>query len=124
MQKLTVERICVLDVACATCLKTREFLRHTRLATILHEDNALAVKAIAKKLKVAVEEFFTYVWLKTYLAEMSGSFEDVPPLAVVAQHLGISLEEMDVYLQNQSEIHDNELDYLDDLQEDAGLCGD
>jgi len=116
-----MERICLLDVAVSTCPEAREFLGQMRLTTIFHNDNADSILALAKKLNLPPKELSSYIWLKTYIDELAWSCDDVPSLEVVAQQFGVSLSDMEDYLQmSASRELEDEADFLEDIQEDAG----
>ena len=52
-------------------------------------------------------------------------WDDLPDLEAVAQQFGLSMAELDAYIGRQDDDHfAEEKDYLEDLQEDAGMTGD
>lgn len=142
MRTISMERLCVLDVACGGCPEVRGFLRQLSLATFFHEDNIEEGLAFAKFLKVPRGEFSSYAWIQTYVREAGEDFGEVPACEVVAKQFGISGEDFRSYLHSraqqlhnelvEAELHDTvmmrgdveeDFDFLDDLQEDGGRRG-
>ncbi len=142
MQAISMERVRELDVAHGQ--EIRDSLRQWPvLPMVLCKGNVSNLSVLAKRLGVSLQELCSYVWLQTYIVELRESFEDLPSLAVVAQQFGISSEEFENYISDESRLlqnifvdnptvrrsllsgnWDNEEDLLEDLQNDAGLQGD
>lgn len=124
MKALNIERVQQLDAECGA--KIRDSLHCIRRENVLHEDNRELFLAMAERFGVGIEELSSYVWLQMYIREMRESFDDLPSPRVVAQQFGIPLAELDAYICGRDDVTTAEehRDFLEDLQEDAGLQGD
>jgi len=124
MKALTMERVEQLDAAHGA--EIRDFVRNIRISTVLHEDNIEILLAMAERMGVSRDELSSYVWFQTYVRELRESYEELPSLQAVAQQFGLSLAELDTYINGWNDTMTAEecRDYLEDLQEDAGLMGD
>lgn len=142
---MTMDRIRDMDLAHGE--EVRLLRRHIKLSTFDHEDNAIALLAMAQKLGVSFDELCSYVWLQTYIMELGGSYDDLPSPEDVAKLFGIDIVELENYLRDRAELLcdesieedpffiDREIasrgftphewrSYLEDLQSDALLQGD
>lgn len=150
--QMTMERVRQMDSDCRE--EVRPFRQCVKLSNFEHEDNAIALLLMAQNLRVSFDELCSYVWLQTYIAELSESFDDIFSVEFVAQQFGIDVEEFQEYLdlraeqlqaedKFQQEIQSNKItdsefaelavkgftpvewsSYLDDLQDDAAATGD
>ena len=124
MRTLTMNRVRQLDAEHGA--EVRNLLCHTRLETVLHEDNRQLLSDMAERTGVSIEELSSYIWLQMYIKELRESFDDIPSPAIIARQFSISFNELDDYVcgRDLSMTAEERRDYLEDLQEDAGLQGD
>ena len=88
--------------------KVHQLRRRIRLSNFDHEDNAIALFAMARDLGVSFDELCSYVWLQTYIAELGESFDDLPySVQEVAELFGIDLEEFEDYVREWVSIPGN-----------------
>ena len=99
MKTISTERACVLDVACGTSEKFREFIQHVRPCTVLHGDNHVRLLALARDLGIDPAELSSYVWLQACIKE-----PEFVPLELVAQQFEIPLEKLRDYAHERARI--------------------
>lgn len=100
--EMTLDRVCQMDKDCGE--KVRAFRQQILLSTFDHEDNAIALLAMAQDLGVSFDELCSYVWLQTYVAEMVYLPDPIPSPQDVAEWFGISWEDFRKYLDARIEV--------------------
>ena len=68
------------------------------LSTIDHEDNAIALLAMARELNVSFNELCAYIWLQIYVTE-----PEAYDAEYVAMLFGINLEKLEEYLHDRAQ---------------------
>jgi len=109
------------------------FVQTVLLKTFFHEDNMETLYCLSHALGIPIEELLPYIWLRVYARELRGDYEDLPDIKLVAQQLGVTVEELHEYVCSQDS-EDCQLQFpewgemedLQDSQEDAdyGMTGD
>lgn len=102
--RMSISRVRAMDLLYGE--ETRPFIQGVRLSTLEDGDNAEEQLAMSYLLKVDLNELCAYIWLQTWRKELGepGS----PSVQKAAQKLGISLADLEEYLQEQNELSGSE----------------
>ena len=73
--RITLKQVMNMDEVCGE--DALEFVRHVRVATFFHEDNILAVKAMADKHCFSHARMSKYLWFQVYIAEPTSIFDEL-----------------------------------------------
>jgi hypothetical protein len=107
--------------------EVRLLCRHIRLSTFDHQDNAIALLAMAQSKGLIFDELCAYVWIQTYISEPESFLPEY-----VAQLFDLDLLEFEEYLCERTDefemqetstnvcfLWETEESLLEDLQRDA-----
>lgn len=119
MQQLDMDQLVELEALCGS--EVNMFLARVSRSTIDRPGNIAQLMEMAENLGVPSGVFSSFVRLKLDIKDRSTALEDVVPLELVAQHLGLPMDQnFYSWLQRQAEeFSRQEAEYLEDLQQDG-----